>query len=110
LSFGVESDSEELSFSTNNVADVPLLGDVNASLTEKRSPSRLSELQVESGRLLFSNTLVKGLVHPDLLNAARYFSRHALAKVLSSLAFSTGDESVGAIGERGSEVAPDGAI
>jgi len=100
-----------LSFSANNVADVPLLRDVSASFTEQRGPSRLSKLQVESGRLGFSSfALVEGFVHPDFLDAARYFSRHTLAKVLSSLAFSTGHESVGAVGERGSEVAPDGAV
>jgi hypothetical protein len=84
---------------------------VKPSLSEKRSPSRLRELQVESGGHGVSRlVLVVGLVHPNLLDSSFNISRDTLSTVGFVFAVSTGDERISAVSESKSKVAPDRAI
>lgn len=84
---------------------------VKPSLSEKRSPARLRKLQVESGgHGLSSLAFVVGLVHPHLLDSSINFSRDTLSTFGFIFAFSTGNESISAVGERESKVAPDRSI
>ena len=43
LVLGVKSDSQKLSFTTDNVFDVPFLSDLSSGASEERSPARVSE-------------------------------------------------------------------
>jgi hypothetical protein len=111
LVLGVKSDSQKLGFASDNVLDVPFLSGLGSGASEERSPSRVGELQVEARRLgLSRSSLVERLVHPDFLDRSRDISSNTGADVLSTVTFSTGDIGVGAVGERGLEVTPDGSV
>jgi len=80
-------------------------------LTENSSPSGHAEFQIEAtGNRLAGSALIEGFVHPGLLKVTFNLGSSAIAKVLTSSAFSTVDSLVRAVGEPESERTPDGTI
>lgn len=109
----IESDTVELGSVSGNGFGVPFLGFLVSGGTEKSSPG-VTELEVETGRLGFSDsTLVGRLVHPDFVEVTSDVFFVALTEVLSTGTFSRGGNKVGTVVSRVVDhlhVTPDGTV